>query len=935
MKNRKLLLIGWDAADWKVIHPLLDSGKMPNLQKLISNGVMGNLASLKPELSPMLWTSVATGKRPYKHGILGFSEPGFGGKGVRAVTNLSRKTKAIWNILNQNNYRSLVVGWWPSHPAEPINGVMVSNQYQHATGPYGTSWPVQDGTIHPPRLIDNLRKLRVHPQELDQGLIQLFVPDLVQIDQDKDHRIEGIAKIIADTETINRAATALMHHEKWDFTAVYFDAIDHFCHGFMNYYPPRLSWVGEDDYQLYKQVVISGYEYHDLLLGSLLTETDKDTTVILVSDHGFHSDKLRPAQIPGEPTGPASHHRPYGIVVLSGPDIKKDELVFGSSLLDICPTILSIFDLPVGSDMDGRVLVNAFTELSGCDFIPSWDEIPGEDGSHSPSLYANSLGDTEAVTRLVELGYIDRPDPDLLKAAANAERELEYNLARSYIDAGLHGEALPVLTTLLEQWPDEFRFGVELAHCYQSVGKATRARKLLSVLFEKKQRKAEEAEKELERLRKEIEQSDIKKKKLEELQPQIRTLLESSSRNQHGIAYLLGVALHAEGKCEDALDSFEKAEKEGMLSAALFIQKGAVFETLKLRNKAQQSYNKALSIDTENCDAMLGLCRVYLASRQNKDAAHKALDAIALRYHFPLAHFYLGCALHRLGRLGDAVTALEVALEQNPNIPEACHRLAYIYKKRLHMEERAVYYKKLAHKAVQRIRELRKGTLQEMKPVPVTVHTKTGNCFPLTTENAPPNKSTINSTIVIVSGLPRSGTSMLMQMLEAGGMPVLSDGHRQKNADNSKGYFEYERVKRLVKENGWLLGHGGKAVKIIAQLLPFLPESEKIQYRVLFMERDLDEILRSQEKMLENLGQTRKRIPEKLIKNDFLRQVETMKSLLSIRKIPVLYVCHQDCILKASTVAGTINQFLGHLLDPSAMEAVVDETLYRQRKTGI
>jgi predicted AlkP superfamily phosphohydrolase/phosphomutase len=245
---KKVLLIGWDAADWKVLHPLLDAGKMPNLQALITRGVMGNIASLRPELSPMLWTSIATGKRPYKHGILGFTEPGPGGKGIRPVTNLSRRTKCIWNILNQNDLRSLVVGWWPSHPAEPINGVMVSNHYQRAVASHGAEWPVQKGTIYPDRLHKNLADLRVHPQDLDPGLIELFVPGLAEIDQEKDRRIESIAKIIADTTTINQATCALMHHEQWDFTAVYFDAIDHFCHGFMEYHPPRLSRVSKEEY---------------------------------------------------------------------------------------------------------------------------------------------------------------------------------------------------------------------------------------------------------------------------------------------------------------------------------------------------------------------------------------------------------------------------------------------------------------------------------------------------------------------------------------------------------------------------------------------------------------------------------------------------------------------------------------------------------------
>ena len=122
-----MLLVGWDAADWKVIRPLMDAGKMPTVRRLVENGSAGQISTLHPPLSPMLWTSIATGKRPFKHGIHGFSEPTPDGRGVQPVSNLSRKSKAIWNILNQNQLRSVVIGWWPSHPAEPIHGVMVSD----------------------------------------------------------------------------------------------------------------------------------------------------------------------------------------------------------------------------------------------------------------------------------------------------------------------------------------------------------------------------------------------------------------------------------------------------------------------------------------------------------------------------------------------------------------------------------------------------------------------------------------------------------------------------------------------------------------------------------------------------------------------------------------------------------------------------------------
>ena len=107
MAKRRVLLIGWDAADWKMIDRLVAEGKMPNLARLIERGVVGNLATLYPSLSPMLWTSIATGKRPFKHGIWGFSEPDPGTGAIRPVTNLSRKTRAIWNILQTRGCRAM------------------------------------------------------------------------------------------------------------------------------------------------------------------------------------------------------------------------------------------------------------------------------------------------------------------------------------------------------------------------------------------------------------------------------------------------------------------------------------------------------------------------------------------------------------------------------------------------------------------------------------------------------------------------------------------------------------------------------------------------------------------------------------------------------------------------------------------------------------
>ena len=159
---KRVLLVGWDGADWKVINPMLDAGKMPNLSRIVENGVIGSLATLYPALSPMLWTTIATGKRPFKHGILGFSEPAPGG-GVRPITNLSRTTRAIWNITTLLNLPSNVVGWWPSHPAEPILGCMVSDHYHKAVDQKEKPWPMIPGAVHPERIVENLATVRCHP----------------------------------------------------------------------------------------------------------------------------------------------------------------------------------------------------------------------------------------------------------------------------------------------------------------------------------------------------------------------------------------------------------------------------------------------------------------------------------------------------------------------------------------------------------------------------------------------------------------------------------------------------------------------------------------------------------------------------------------------------------------------------------------------------
>ena len=381
---RRLLLVGWDAADWQMIDPLLEQGKMPVLQGLIDRGVRGNLATLHPVVSPMLWTSVATGKLADKHGILGFTERDPHTGGPRPFSSTSRRTKALWNILQQAlGWRCNVVAWWASHPAEPLDGATVSNLFLRTRKTPG-GWSVPPHSVHPPSLARELAPLRLQIEEVGEELVLPFIPRGAEIDQTEDGRLEPFAAVMSDCCSVQAVATALMERAPWDFTAVYFDAIDHFAHAFMPYHPPRQEHISERDCEIYGGVMEGVYRFHDLLLGRLLELAGPETTVVLCSDHGFQSGPARPITHPREPAGPVLWHRELGMLVLSGPGVKRGERVYGASLLDLTPTLLTLVGLPVGRDMDGKPLLEALMQPDAPTPIPSWDEVPGRDGQHPP-----------------------------------------------------------------------------------------------------------------------------------------------------------------------------------------------------------------------------------------------------------------------------------------------------------------------------------------------------------------------------------------------------------------------------------------------------------------------------------------------------------------------------------------------------------------------
>jgi hypothetical protein len=183
--------------------------------------------------------------------------------------------------------------------------------------------------------------------------------------------------------------------------------------------------------------------------------------------------------------------------------------------------------------------------------------------------------------------------------------------------------------------------------------------------------------------------------------------------------------------------------------------------------------------------------------------------------------------------------------------------------------------------------------------------------------------------VIVVSGLPRSGTSMMMQMLDAGGCQVLVDDLRKADEDNPKGYYEFDKVKRVKDDSSFLEAAGGTAVKIISMLLYDLPQDQP--YKIIFMRRDLDEILRSQKIMLRR-GENDIQDNDADMRRLFDKHLNDIVSWLADRKnYDTIYVSYKDLIENTLSSVHEVNHFLGNCLDVEKMAAVVDAGLYRNR----
>jgi hypothetical protein len=189
--------------------------------------------------------------------------------------------------------------------------------------------------------------------------------------------------------------------------------------------------------------------------------------------------------------------------------------------------------------------------------------------------------------------------------------------------------------------------------------------------------------------------------------------------------------------------------------------------------------------------------------------------------------------------------------------------------------------------------------------------------------------------VTVVSGLPRSGTSMMMKMLEAGGLEVIQDGEREADKDNPKGYYEFERVKQMDKgDTTWMAEAQGKVIKIISALLKHMPA--EYEYRVIFMRRHMEEILASQRKMLVHRGEDADKMDDAQMSDLFEKHMAQVFNWLEQQpNIQYMQIHYSDLLADPPSNADKVNTFLGNSLNAEAMSDMIDPDLYRNRKTQL
>jgi tetratricopeptide (TPR) repeat protein/predicted AlkP superfamily phosphohydrolase/phosphomutase len=700
--QEELWLIGLDGADWDLLEPMIAAGELPHLAALRAEGAYGRLRSDEPMLSPILWTSIATGKTADLHGVTWFMSDAPDGSKV-PVSSHNRWVRALWTIASERDQRVGVVGWWATWPADPVRGFTVSDYVGwHSFGVSGQSAEVP-GKTYPPELYAEIARHFPQPDAIDPLLLQRMVHLPVErLGFDASAGpfggpVQHLRQAIATTTGYLELTLERLRDERPRLLMLYFEGTDAAMHLFGNYAEPRLPWVDEVDFAAYRDVVREYWKWQDEQLGRLLAQRGPRTTVMIVSDHGFRVGPERLKEEEFTIDRADQSHMPDGIVLLAGPDVAAQTRIENATIYDVTPTALHLLGLPVAADMQGRVLEQAlrpeFNAAHPIASIASYEGTP-----FARAEFPTGDVDAEAMAEMLRsLGYISGGEGEV-STPGNVEQAV--NLAIVQRRRGKLAEAEATLVQALETVPSHVEARSNLARILAETGRYDEAATIYRQLYGEQPNQ------------------------LQHLEDLALTLAHAGDDRGALAAYESGLqrdanwalghagrgfALHKLKQTADGLGAVDRALELDPSLASAHYYRGVILDALQRRDEAIVELQRALQLDPGHGPATLELSRMggggpdvlaslerahalspddaqvsaelgaqYLRAQRPRDALPLLSEAAAKLPDSVELQGNLGMAYAMTGELTNAALQFERVLELSPDNFEATATLGQL-----------------------------------------------------------------------------------------------------------------------------------------------------------------------------------------------------------------------------------------------------------------
>jgi Flp pilus assembly protein TadD len=432
--GRPVIFVGLDGADWELLDEYAASGVMPNLAALVAEGAGGVLETIQPPLSPLVWTTMMTGASPLAHGILDFTRfnPQSGQK--EPITSDERREPAIWNMASAAGKRVGVVGLWATYPAEPVNGLVVSDRlfsflFEEKEPPPGVVFPASQEA-------GAREVLRRVEEGVGLADMRAFLPWLGEAEYRRHltsedpygHPISALRRILVETRVYDELARSFFTSARPDLAIVYFEGTDTIGHVFAPYAPPRQAGIAVEDYERYHAVPDVYFRRVDALLGEYRRLAQAAGAILMIaSDHGFAWRQGRPTRLSSFAISTAAKwHRKEGIYLLWGKGIvPAPGHPQRGRVTQVCATLLALLGLPSAGYMAGPPLPGAPAPLTAhFDYRASFQPS-------SVALASHPRADAQAIEKLRALGYVGAGEalsaPEAARAAGARRTAGSYN----------------------------------------------------------------------------------------------------------------------------------------------------------------------------------------------------------------------------------------------------------------------------------------------------------------------------------------------------------------------------------------------------------------------------------------------------------------------------------------------------------------------------